>query len=198
MTPHQARRWSPADRDRRCRRRSRILRGLPAPRQIEHGKRQAPVLRLGAARMEQDDHAREPARQNPEVGGRALAAPARLPRPHGPLPAIPGAIDLPRNAQVAAQFGEHLRVEILDALQRVGSEAVRLLELLVALPDHHFAVLAALVDGRIDDHEAAAGPQAAADFGERAAIVGGVVYRRVVDGRVQAARGQRQDRRTPR
>ena len=132
--------------------------------EMEHGKRQAPILRLGAARMEQDDHAVNlPARIQKLEGG-------RLPRQrafHGrmrPLPAVPGAVDLPRNSQIAAQFGEHLRVEVLDALQRVGGEAVGLLELLVALPDHHFAVLAALVDGRIDNQEAAAGAQARGGF----------------------------------
>ena len=39
--------------------------------EIEHGKRQAPVLRLGAARMEQDDHAVNlPARIQKLEGGR--------------------------------------------------------------------------------------------------------------------------------
>ena len=150
--------------------------------QVENGERQAPVLRLGAARMEQDDHAVNLPARIQKLRGRTLAVPARLPRPQRPLPAIPGTIDLPRDAQVAAQFGEHLLVEVLDALERVGGEAVSRLELLVALAAHHFAVLAAAVDGRIDNQKAAARAQAAADFGERAAVVGGVVNRSVVDG----------------
>src|ERR1035437_2043607 len=187
-----ARRWPPTDRGRRCHPKFRTLRGLRAPRRDR--ERRAAGGGSSAWRCA-DGTGRscgEPAGQNPEICRRTFAAPARLVRPQCPLPAIPEALDLPYDAQVAAQFGEHFRVEVLNAFERVGGEPVGRLELLVALAAHQFPVLAALVDWRIDDQKAAARPQATADFGERAAVAGGVVYGRVVAGHVQAARGQGQ------
>jgi hypothetical protein len=81
-------------------------------------------------------------------------------------------IDFPGNAQVATQFGEHFRVEVLDTLQRVGSEAVGFLEMLVALgPSFRRARGAGKQASQ--QSRTTAGLRATADLSERTAIVGG-------------------------
>src|SRR5579862_4109896 len=98
-----------------------------------------------------------------------------------PLQAVPWLVDPPPQSKIARQLGQLGFVQILEVGDAVGSEAILLLKLAVALCAHQFAVLANSIQRAIENNDAARWFQAAAGFSQCAVVIGGIVQRGVED-----------------
>src|SRR5271155_211758 len=98
-----------------------------------------------------------------------------------PAKPVPRLIDVPFERQLSRQINQSLRGEVFAALNAVGAETKLPLESRSLFLQHLFSTLLPLIEGRVRDNQMPSASQTSQRFLESAAVVHGVVERRVED-----------------